>query len=156
MSVTAIADDILKLAKRRGLSLTPMQLMKLAYISYGWHLAMRGERLFEDRVEAWKYGPVIPALYHATKHFGREKIGPGFISDGSLSHPEHESFLDGVVERYGSFSGIALSNLTHMPGTPWSQVFKPGVLGIVIPDELIAQHYRNGLDARRRPTSSTT
>ena len=70
MNAQTVADDILKLAKRRGMVLTPMQLMKLVYIAYGWYLAMHNARLFDDRIEAWKYGPVIPNLYHATKHFG--------------------------------------------------------------------------------------
>lgn len=40
MNAQTVADDILKLAKRRGLELTPMQLVKLAYIAYGWYLAI--------------------------------------------------------------------------------------------------------------------
>ena len=60
MDAQTIADDILKLAKRRDLTLTPMQLVKLAYIAYGWYLAIYEKRLFDDRIEAWKYGPIIP------------------------------------------------------------------------------------------------
>lgn len=144
-----VADDILKIAKRQGKTLTPMQLMKLVYIAYGWFLAMRGEKLFYDRIEAWKYGPVIPELYRATKHFGRAEIPFYLISNAPVSDKLNESFLESVVENYGNYSGIALSNLTHMAGTPWQQVYKPNVLHIEIPDTLIRDHYQRGLDARR-------
>ncbi|MFK7838206.1 MAG: hypothetical protein AB8B60_18500 [Sulfitobacter sp.] len=33
------------------MALTPMQLMKLVYISYGWYLAMHNAKLFNDRIE---------------------------------------------------------------------------------------------------------
>ena len=149
MLATTIADDILKIAKLRGKSLTPMQLMKLTYIAYGWHLAMRGERLFEDRIEAWKYGPVIPTLYHATKHFGRNEIPLALIADAPINNHELEVFLTSIVDNYAELSGIALSNLTHRAGTPWRRVFEPGVMGIEIPDALIREHYEQALNARQ-------
>lgn len=149
MSAKTIADDILKLAKRRGLSLTPMQLMKLVYIAYGWHLAMQGSKLFDERVEAWKYGPVIPDLYQATKHFGGSAVPAHLIADSPISRPDLEVFLDSIVENYGKYSGIALSNLTHRSGTPWHRVYRPNVLNLEIPDDYIREHYQQGLDARR-------
>jgi uncharacterized phage-associated protein len=150
-----VADDVLKLAKRRGKPLTPMQLMKLVYIAYGWFLAMRGEKLFHDRIEAWKYGPVIPNLYRATKHFGGSQIPYEMVSDAPVADSETEAFLDSVVENYGDYSGIALSNLTHQSGTPWQQVFQPNVLNTEIPDSLIRDHYQRGLDARRSARASS-
>lgn len=155
MTAQIVADDILKIAKRRGVALTPMQLMKLVYIAYGWHLAMRGTRLFSDRIEAWKYGPVIPSLYRLTKRFGREIIPGEMISDGPVSHSDLEPFLTSIVENYGSYSGIALSNLTHRQGSPWQQVFKPNIMNIEIPDAIIREHYQRGLDARQPSPAST-
>ena len=147
MNVQTVADDILKLAKRRDMVLTPMQLMKLVYIAYGWYLAIYNAKLFDDRIEAWKYGPVIPNLYHVTKHFGGNIIPHDLIANSPVSNPDLEKFLDSIVKNYGDFSGIALSNLTHRQGTPWQQVCRPDVLGIQIPDELIKAHYQEELHA---------
>ncbi|AUR12464.1 putative phage-associated protein [Phaeobacter inhibens] len=149
MSAQVVADDILKIAKRRGMPLTPMQLMKLVYISYGWYLAMHNDKLFNDRIEAWKYGPVIPNLYQATKRFGRGEIPTDLVADGPISNPSMEAFYDSIVENYGKYSGIALSNLTHRQGTPWQRVFQTNVMSTEIPDEYIRDHYQQGLDARR-------
>ena len=151
MNAQTVADDILKLAKRRDMALTPMQLMKLVYIAYGWYLAMHNEKLFDDRIEAWKYGPVIPSLYHATKRFGGNIIPHSLIANSPVSYRDLETFLDSIVQNYGHFSGIALSNLTHRHGTPWQQVYRPNVLGIQIPDKLIKAHYQEELLASKEP-----
>ena len=145
MNAQSTADDILKLAKRDGKAFTPMKLMKLTYISYGWYLAMNDRKLFNDRIEAWKYGPVIPALYQASKRFGNQAIPHDLIADSALSRPELETFLSGVVENYGKYPDIALSNLTHRAGTPWKQVYNPDIPDIEIPDNLIHAYYRQQL-----------
>lgn len=155
-TATTVADEILKIAKRKGRSLTPMQLMKLVYIAHGWSLAILDRDLFSDRIEAWKYGPVIPALYQATKMFGRDPIPYDLIEDQVPSPlPENvQAFLEDVFVKYGHLSGINLSNLTHRPGSPWDRVFRDGVMNIEIPDQIIKDHYVSKLNERERsPTS---
>ena len=46
-------------------------LNKLVYITKGFALATLDDGLFEEEVEAWKYGPVISSLYHEFKQFPR-------------------------------------------------------------------------------------
>ena len=152
-----IADEILKIAKRKGLSLTPMQLMKLVYISHGWALAVLKEDLFSDRIEAWKFGPVIPGLYQATKQYGRNTIPLDLIDEGSKSNVNDNVrvFLEDVVSKYGNLNGIQLSNLTHRPGTPWEQVYRDGMMNIEIPDNVIRDHYVEKLnDSSRTGTAA--
>ena len=60
----AVANAILTAARAQGILLTPLQLAKLVYIAHGWWLAHSGQPLSPDEVQAWKYGPLIPALYH--------------------------------------------------------------------------------------------
>lgn len=152
--VITIADSILKIAKQQGRRLSPMQLMKLVYIAHGWSLGLRGKDLFPDRIEAWRYGPVIPDLYHATKKWGRDPI-PLDKVDGDLEiDPTTEAFLRDVFAKYGHMDGIKLSNLTHKPGTPWQQVYRDGAFGIEIPDTLIRTHYEQLLHERSRTAAS--
>ncbi|QYM72915.1 DUF4065 domain-containing protein [Pseudochrobactrum sp. Wa41.01b-1] len=151
--VITIADTILKLAKEKGQSLTPMQLMKLVYIAHGWSLALRETDLFGERIEAWRYGPVIPDLYFATKRWGRQSIPFNMIDDGINVDQETESFLRDVVNNYAHIDGIALSHMTHKPSTPWSSVYVDG-LNAVIPDNLIESHYRQLLNERSKITAS--
>jgi len=142
--VLTVADAILKIAKGKGQMLTPMQLVKLTYIAHGWSLALRGKGLFRNQIEAWQYGPVIPDLYHVTKCYGRNPIpftDIGDVDDVRLAS-EDAQFVEQVFQRYGHFDGIKLSYLTHKPNTPWTKVYDKWS-SMPIPDELIAQHYRD-------------
>ncbi|MDO5101475.1 MAG: DUF4065 domain-containing protein [Lautropia sp.] len=143
--VLTVADAILKIAKAQGKSLTPMQVVKLTYIAHGWSLGLRNKDLFKNQIQAWQYGPVIPDLYHTTKSYGRNPIPLTAIGDPDEVGvtPEDRAFLESVFRKYGHLDGIDLSYLTHKAGTPWSQVYRPGVFGIEIPDELIESHYKD-------------
>ena len=152
--VITIADEILKIAKRDGKSLTPLQLMKLTYIAHGWSLGLGRGDLFRERIEAWKYGPVIPDLYRATKSYGRGEIPAGLVNEQVSSVDENtRDFLEWVYAGYGHLNGIQLSSLTHKSGTPWDQVYRDGVMKIEINDDLIRDHYRKLAHERKYVTA---
>lgn len=124
-SPVAVANAFLKRAQEDGEPLSPMKILKLVYYAYGWHLALNeGEKLFEEGIEAWKHGPVVASLW------GRLQDEEGNVVRSPIDHfedidPEDrftEDLIDEVWDAYGDFRAIKLSNLTHMPGTPWYQV----------------------------------
>lgn len=138
-----IANRILDLADAAGDTVTPMQLLKLVYISHGWMLGLYGVPLITDRIEAWKYGPVIPRVYHEVKGY-RDQPVTGRLSvrvgqDDLL--PIEEQVLRQTYDHYGSMSGIKLSSLTHKPGTPWAETWTEGCMGTVISNDLIEEYY---------------
>ena len=137
-----VAEYILKLAQQQGNPLTPMQVLKLVYISHGWHLGLYGRPLVNEPIEAWQYGPVIPSVYHRYK-----KFGGAFISDVSDELPvgfdaSESSTISQVFTGYGKRSGVSLSSLTHEPGTPWSITVEQSGIGATISNDLIEDFYR--------------
>ena len=143
----AIARYILACGAADGKVLTPMQLLKLVYICHGWTLGLLGRPLFPDPVEAWRYGPVVPPVYREYRHFGGGAIVCAVRqpAHGSFDRQE-QSIVSQVLEKYGSFTGLELSALTHRPGSPWDITRKAG--GVRISNDLIEQHYKQ-LAARR-------
>lgn len=148
-----VADYIIASGEGR---FTPLQVIKLAYISHGFTLALLHSPLVQDEIEAWRYGPVIPALYDFLKPYGSKPItqllycgtmvGTDSIKDrkeffGSILTKEQHGIIDRVLDVYGQFSGIELLKLTHKPGSPWSMYYKKGQRGIVIPNGVIKKHY---------------
>ena len=101
--------------------ITPMKLVKLVYIAHGWYLGISDKALIDENPEAWKYGPVIPRVYHHFKDYGREAITiNNFPNNPDDNLPEQiKTFLDKIWEVYGKFSAIQLSAKTHEIGTPW-------------------------------------
>lgn len=147
-SIIDIASEILRLSKAKNIALTPMHLMKLVYIAFGWRIALTEKRLFPQRIEAWRYGPVMPDLYHATKKWGKKEIPLELISDEAVisDDPDTLEFLENIVEIYKDYNGIGLSNLTHESGTPWDLTYEPNVFNKEIPQLIIQEHYKSRLD----------
>jgi len=134
----AIANEFITIAKAAGRKLSPLKLQKLVYFAHGWYLAFTGHPLINEPIEAWKFGPVIPSLYHAFKKYGYGEVAECVTDDylWAFGNPEHAPSIDDnlnqeenelakqVVKRiwdvYGRFSATQLSNLTHAAGTPWS------------------------------------
>lgn len=153
-SAKAVANYFIALAKKRGEKLTPMKLQKLVYFAHGWHLALTEHPLIDEKVEAWQYGPVIPSLYHEFKSYGKGSISePATDLDDSLNFvvPElpvdspadlyAKALIEKVFDVYGKYSGIQLSNLTHIKGSPWEQTWQPNLPKGTDIDESIIKSY---------------
>jgi uncharacterized phage-associated protein len=148
-----IANYFLDRAESDGRPLTPLKLIKLVYIAYGWVLALLGRRLFDENIEAWKHGPVIPSVYHEFKHYGGNPITDDAVwydlDTGERKRPsiaagdvETRAVLDKVWAAYHRFSGWALRQKTHEAGTPWSTTYDPNEMSKRIDDELIQPHFQ--------------
>ena len=146
----AVANKLIDLASAQGETLTPMQIIKLVYISHGWTLALTGRQLIMEDIEAWRYGPVIADLYHELKDYRSSpvtrKIDNPLNDDDSFSDTE-KSIVEQVYNIYGKFTGPQLSALTHQDGTPWDVTCRTYGQSAVIPQEWIKDHFE-GLKAR--------
>lgn len=139
---STVADRFLSLARERGVTLTPMQLLKLVYIAHGWMLGLYRRPLIGEEIQAWQYGPVIPRLYNAIRGFRSQPVqGPLKSSNGPELDDEERSVVDQVFDIYGRMTGPELSRLTHAPGSPWALTYAPGAFGTVIPNDIIEDHY---------------
>lgn len=157
----AVANAFLEIQEKDGSQFPPidqMKLQKLVYYAHAWWLANTGDSLFEDDIEAWPWGPVVPDLYYRFRDFGRQPIvGQRAVvleSTGNNSYawaepepvsPEVKEYLEGVWESHKHLSGIQLSNATHLPGEPWTIVKdKHGHLDLKprIPNSLIREVFK--------------
>jgi uncharacterized phage-associated protein len=146
-----IAKEFLSLAKDEGKIIPPMKLLKLTYIAHGYYLGFGKGPLIEDRIEAWKYGPVIPELYHATKKFGSYPVDYDYIdliSANELSS-EDKHFISLIWNNYKQLGGLQLSTLTHQENTPWALTYD-GDFYKVISNEVIESYYKKLIDERSK------
>ena len=120
------ANYFLSLAEEHGDALDQLKLQKLCYYAQGYNLAMRGEALFGDPIEAWDKGPVVRGL---RPHFARYGVGPvpadaSFdrkvfgVMEGALLHAVYREFRDA--------SGSDLVTATHAE-RPWQEARRRGV-----------------------------
>lgn len=151
----AVANYFIGKAQEEGVEITPMKLLKLVYIAHGWSYPAGIGPLIGEEVQAWKFGPVIPSVYHRFKEYGASNItqqAAEWTDDNKLVVPAitenspESKLLDSVWHAYKQFNGGQLSTLTHKTGSPWQQTVaaRDGVIsaGMSIPNAIIEQHYR--------------
>ena len=136
-----VASRLIRLGIEGSRPRDPLQIIKLTYLSHGWMLGLYGRALSEQPVLAWKYGPVIPDVYHGLKRYGSSVIqAPGDFPEGTFDELE-DDLIGQVSDLYSKFTGIQLSQLTHAVGTPWYIVWSERGQNSIIPNEMIQDHF---------------
>ena len=148
-----IANYMLDRGEEEGRAISPMKLLKLVYIGYGWSLAVLDEQLFDEPIYAWQHGPVVRSLYDEFKHYGKAAIDTravdfdldeGKLYTPRIAHDDEDAdiVLGKVWDVYSRFSAWDLRNKTHEAGTPWSQVYQSDTQNVPIPDDIIKSHFQ--------------
>ncbi len=57
-------------SKEEENDLTNLKLQKLLFYPQAQYLRINGKPFFEDKIEAWTYGPVVSDIYHWLKPCG--------------------------------------------------------------------------------------
>ena len=112
-------NNELKLATRYFINeLKPdtLKLQKLLYFTQGISFCMNDEEFFENDLEAWVHGPVVPEVYHQYKRFGYSPIN--IIYDLPQMSEHQLDVLTYVRNIYGIYDGKYLEELTHTQD-PW-------------------------------------
>lgn len=154
----AVANYLLELAKEKGMKLQPLKLMKLVYIAHGYMLAVLDRSALNprfDRVEAWRYGPVIPSVYHSFKCYGKDNIdkpttvfvptadGRDFeVKTPMLEDKKLQLACEAAFNNFGHYTGSELVELLHIKGTPWQRCYEEGK-NRRIPDDLTKVFFQN-------------
>ena len=143
-SALSIANYFIEIAHNHDVEIKPLRLMKLVYIAHGFMLAIMNRSVLNprfDKVEAWKYGPVIPSVYHSFKIYGNnpitkkttvftdEEVGKDIeykIVTPQLEDKEAKQICNFVFNRYEKFSDWDLVKFLHKPQSPWGLVYEEG------------------------------
>lgn len=116
MNATIIGQYFLS----KNLDLTDIQIQKLVYYAYSWYMVKhQGEKLFEERPQAWIHGPVFRSLFDNMKDYEKFRSSKNYEKlDATI-----KTFLDIIYTVYGKYSGNELEELTHSE-TPWQNARK--------------------------------
>ena len=135
-----VAEQIIWL--RRDTETTPMHVLKLVYISHGWTLGLYGRSLINEPAEAWRYGPMVPSIYHLYKSFRGDPITTEPVDRSDAFDDEQRDVIEQVHDVYGDFTPAQLSALTHKPDTPWDVTYREFGVGAIIRNELLRDYYK--------------
>jgi uncharacterized phage-associated protein len=137
--VIDVADYILQKHDK----MSAMKLQKLVYYAQAWHLVWEDKELFDEEIQAWANGPVVPYLYDI--HRGSFSIAPGFFKGDILRlTAKSKDVIDRILKFYGDKDAQWLSDLAHME-EPW-RIARIGLAdgergSSVISTESMAEYY---------------
>lgn len=95
-----------------------LKLQKLLYYAQGAFLAVTGNPLFDDELEAWQHGPAVDAVYCRYEKYRSDGIPYEDDFDFSSFSSEEQELLASVYNEFGQFSAWKLWNMTHEEA-PW-------------------------------------
>jgi uncharacterized phage-associated protein len=109
------ADFFIKQADvSSGDVMTHLKLQKLLYYAQGWHLALYGTPLFNDKIEAWAHGPVCPSVWRRFGDRGWDTLSSSDTRNSiSTASKEEEHLLSEIWRVYGQFTAKRLEEMTH-------------------------------------------
>lgn len=121
--------------------ITNLKLQKIVYLAQAASLAINGKPLFNDEIQAWMYGPVIPSVYNHYHSYKDRKIDK---PDKTVNiDTKTTELLESVWELFGGYSASQLVTITH-GHSPWIDTFRNGQgARQVIPQEKMRLFYRN-------------
>lgn len=130
-----IANEIINLASRDKIGITPMKLQKILYLANGISLKRKNEKLIHESFEAWEYGPVVPSVYYIYKeHRGDnivetkdEVVQSGQYSSTPASSiklaPEDALIVKDAWDNAKKLSAFTLSAWSHNENSPWDKAY---------------------------------
>lgn len=152
--VLDVARYIINYSNEKEYSISNLKLQKLLYFVQAYYLSFTSshEPCFNEEIEAWDFGPVVPIVYHEFKAYGGSDIPPitSYYKLGSENNiwsirkvpfskecirEEDQVIIRSIVDKFALYSASALVALTHSQ-TPWKQAYTPHENAIITKDSI--------------------
>lgn len=133
-SALDVAKYIIDKCMKEKHPISNLQLQKILYYVQREFL-QSGSMAFSEEIEAWQFGPVVPAVYRQYCGFGALPIRVHYDVDIA---GEHQKIINPIVEKKRLLNPWEMVNDTHAPGKAWNLIYQEGRGDHqVIPRELI-------------------
>lgn len=137
-SAVELSKYIINKCTRDNKPISNLQLQKILYFIQREYLQKKGAVAFDDPIEAWQFGPVVPNAYYRFCGYGGIPISNEYTIDAS----QFDSVsIDPIVCEKRSLDPWDLVKETHKVGSAWDCVYANGNGNHrTIPIDLIRQY----------------
>lgn len=149
--VCDVCRYVINYSNKKEYSISNLKLQKLLYFIQAVFIIDKGKQCFNDQIEAWDFGPVVPKAYREFKMYGCADIPPitsYFIFDEddiwntrrvefdeSIIKRKDRKAINKVVDMFSEYTATDLVQLT-INQLPWENVYEPGMNNVITPDML--------------------
>lgn len=113
-----IANWFISKSAEFGDLITHLKVQKLLYYAEAWTQVLLNRELFNEQIQAWSHGPVVPEVFQHFKEYGWNPLPIPEHSILSIFEPDIIDVLEQVFDTYADFSARKLEVMTHAD-IPW-------------------------------------
>ncbi len=141
MKALDVAKYIIDKCTKEQHSISNLQLQKILYYIQHSFLVNKNKELFEDDFAAWKFGPIVPSIYHIYSTAGGMKLEETYEDiDLNSFDTEDLKIINTIVEQKRALNPWSLVDETHKEGKAWDSIFQKGMgFKNIIPKHLIKE-----------------
>jgi uncharacterized phage-associated protein len=141
-----VANWFISKAAESGDLFTHLKVQKLLYYAEAWTQVLLDQNLFNEKIQAWAHGPVVPEVFQAFKEYGWNPLPiPPSNPIPNLDNDILE-VLTQVYDTYGDLPAKTLESMTH-DDAPW--ITARGTLEpeerceVVMPKDRIKEYFKH-------------
>lgn len=144
-NVLDIARYIINYCNEHGYGVSNLKLQKILYFVQAAFLVNINKKCFNESIEAWDFGPVVPEVYHEFKFYGNNNI-PSIYEyidysngvweaekvkfDNGIIEIDDRDLINGMIEECCKYSAGRLVEITHNQD-PWINAYTKGCNNII-------------------------
>lgn len=141
-NVLDVCRYVINYSNEHDYGISNLKLQKVLYFIQAYFLTNKKDQIpcFDEKIEAWDFGPVVPEAYHEYKQYGSGDIPTvesyilfdkddiwnfervGF--DDNIILDEDKELIDKVIDKFSKYSATDLVSLTHKQ-SPWMDAYVP-------------------------------
>lgn len=121
----AVAEYIISECNNEGNSISNLRLQKILYFIQREFLQKQNRPFFADEIEAWKFGPVVPAVYWQYCAYGNMDIRI-FNKESFQCSGDEKQMVDSILKKRGTQNVWELVDESHKKGGAWERTFQGG------------------------------
>lgn len=134
-SALDVAKYVINKCTVENCPISNLQLQKILYFLQRKYLVDNGKVLFNDEIQAWQFGPVVPDVYYQYCGFGSMAITINYEVNIDIDDSRQ---IDSVVEEKRCKNPWDLVEETHSEGKAWNAIYRNGIGNhMTIPVDLI-------------------
>lgn len=132
-----LAKYIVSKCTKENVPISNLQLQKILYYIQKEFLHKRGTIAFNDSIEAWQFGPVVPRVYYFFSGAGSMPI---LMQYNIKIGKDDEKLIDSIVKEKRSLNPWEMVEDTHRPNGAWDSIYRDGRgASDVIPVKMIVE-----------------
>ena len=154
-----VAKEIIIYSNNNYYSISNLKLQKLLYFIQAIYLNEYHRACYDDVIEAWSFGPVVPSVYHNYKIFGANNIPSRIFNNNSFANIfshinsfgrplsyEDANIIDSIVKSFSVYTASDLVDITHHQD-PWINSYIPRYNNEITKDSIL--EYFNDIKRNR-------